>query len=113
MTSTCTIRRKTGATALVNGFKVAVWDDVHADEPVRFVGGSSRRIEIAGVGYEEASGRCDFRYDLTDLADGDFIDITAGEWAGTVLRVLDATKGDQRTARRVPVTEAERPAEWP
>lgn len=112
MTSRATVRRKTGATTTIDGFKVPVWDDVYTDEPFRFVGGSSRRIEIAGVAYQEASGRADFRHDLDDLEDDDLILITAGEWSGTVLRVIEAVKGDQRTARRVPVAEAERPTEW-
>lgn len=112
MTSTATVRRK-GAQVTTDGFEEQGWTEVHYGEPMRYVGGTTRRIELAGVAYQEASGRADFRHDLTDLADGDLIEITAGEWAGTVLRVLEATKGDQRTARRVPVVETSRPTEWP
>jgi hypothetical protein len=112
MTSTCTIRRKTGATTVVNNLKVPAWDDVHTDEPIRFVGGNTSRVEVAGVDYQQATSRADFRHDLDDLKDGDLVEITAGEWVGTVLRVIEATKGDQRTARRVPVAEVTRPTEW-
>ena len=32
--------------------------------------------------------------------------------SGTVWRVVEAVKGDQRTARRVPIVESARPDEW-
>lgn len=112
MTSRGTVMRKTGDNTVVDGFEVPEWEAVHVDEPLRFVGGSSRRIEIGGIAFDEATGRADFRHNLTDLEDGDLIDLTAGEWAGSVLRVVEAIKGDQRTARRVPVVEVDRPGEW-
>jgi hypothetical protein len=51
-------------------------------------------------------------WDTTDLADGDYLDVISGEWAESVFRVVEAVKGDQRTARRVPVAEVSRPEEW-
>lgn len=114
MTSTATVRRKTDTTAQneSTGLKDPVWTDVHTDEPGRFVGGSTRTVTIGGVEFQEATGRYDFRWNLTDLRDNDYIEITAGEWAGTVLSIVEAVKGDQRTARRVPVVEVPRPEEW-
>lgn len=113
MTSTATVRRMTGRTVQdeSTGLEVPVWADVYTG-PVRFVGGSTRTVTIGGVEFQEATGRVDFPHDTTDLADGDLVDITAGEWAGTVLRIVEAVKGDQRTARRVPVVEVPRPEEW-
>lgn len=113
MTSTCTVRRKTGNMAQdeTTGLEVPEWGDVYTG-PFRFVGGTTRTVTIAGIEYQEATGRADFPHDTTDLADNDLIDITAGEWVGTVLSIIEAVKGDQRTARRVPVVEVPRPEEW-
>lgn len=112
MTSTAAVMRKTGARTVVDGIEAPEWAAVHVSTPLRYVGGSTRRVEVGGVEFQEATGRADFPHDLADLADNDLIDITDGEWAGTVLRVVEATKGDQRTARRVPVVEVPRPEEW-
>jgi transcription antitermination factor NusG len=111
MTSRCTVRRKTGATTVVGGMKVPVWETVHTDLPLRRTDPGTRGVEIAGVRYPDATGRDDFPHD-TDLEDGDHIEVTSGEWAGTVERVIKATKADQATARRVPVVEVPRPSEW-
>jgi hypothetical protein len=48
----------------------------------------------------------------TVLRDGDLIEITAGELAGSVWHVVEADAADQQTARRVPVIAAEHPEEW-
>jgi hypothetical protein len=112
-TSRATVRRKTGATTQDEdtGLVDSGWAVVY-DGPFRYVGGSTRRVEIAGVEFQEASGRADFPHNTTDLADDDLIEVTVGEWADTVLRIVEAVKGDQRTARRVPVVEVDRPEEW-
>lgn len=116
--SFATVRRATGDYVKgADGYEVPEWVDVHTDEPFALAGSSSgdggtRRVTIGGVEFQQATGVGKFRHDLTDLADGDFIDITDGEWAGTVLRVVEAVKKDQATARRVPVEGVERPAEW-
>ena len=113
MTSTATVRRKTGLMTQdeSTGLEVPEWAAVYAGT-MRFVGGSTRTVTIGGVEFQEATGRADFPHDTTDLADGDLVDITAGEWSGPVLRIVEAVKGDQRTARRVPVVEVARPEEW-
>ena len=114
MTSTATVRRKTGNDGPqdeTTGEQASTWASVYTG-PMRFVGGSTRTVTIGGVEFQEATGRADFPHDTTDLADGDLVDITAGEWAGTVLSIVEAVKGDQRTARRVPVVEVARPGEW-
>src|SRR5690349_12791389 len=113
MSSTATVRRKTGVMVQneETGEEVPEWEDVYTG-PFRYVGGQTRTVTIAGIEYQEATGRADFPHDTTDLADNDLIDITAGEWAGTVLSIVEAVKGDQRTARRVPVVEVARPEEW-
>lgn len=114
MSSTVTVRRKTGQTAQdeTGGEEVPAWTAVYTGLPFRYVGGATHTVTIGGVEFQEATGRGDMPWDTDDLADSDLIDITAGEWAGTVLRIVEAVKGDQRTARRVPVAETSRPAEW-
>lgn len=113
MTSTATVHRRTGVMTQdeSTGLEVPEWATVYTG-PVRFVGGSTHTVTIGGVEFQEATGRVDFPHDTTDLADGDYVEITAGEWAGTVLSIVEAVKGDQRTARRVPVVEVSRPEEW-
>jgi hypothetical protein len=118
MTSRCTIRRKTGATTIdpTTGFKVPVWDVVHTALPLRLAGetdaSQSRRIETAGVEFQIAMRVAHLPASTSDLRDGDLIDVTSGENAGMVLRVIEAGWQDQATARRVPVAAAQRPAEW-
>lgn len=110
MTSRCTVRRKAAQTT-VDGFEEQGWTVVATDVPVRRTDPGSRGVEIAGVRYPEATGRDDFPHDA-DLEDGDYIETTAGEWVGTVERIIKATKADQATARRCPVVEVARPTEW-
>lgn len=119
MTSTATVRRPTGRTTQdeATGREVPVWAVVHTDVPFQYAGssngdGGTRRVEVGGVEFQQATGVGKFAHDLTDLADGDHVEITAGEWAGTVLSVVEAVKKDQATARRVPVVEVDRPEEW-
>ena len=113
MTSRVDVRRKTGATTTdANGWEIPVWEVVAYDVPFRLVGGDTRKVTVGGVDFQEATARGDLPWDTADLADDDYLDITAGEWAGSVFRVVEAVKGDQRTARRVPVAEVPRPEEW-
>lgn len=45
----------------------------------------------------------------TALHDGDVIEVTSGEHAGTYLRVIESNGSDQATALRVPVIETQKP----
>ena len=117
MTSRCTIRRKTDQTTTVDGFEVPVWDTTYTALPLRLVSEStgttqSRRVETAGVEYELAMRTAHFPASTSNLRDGDLIDVTAGENAGMVLRIVEADWSDQTTARRVPVVATQRPEEW-
>lgn len=113
MTSTATVRRKTGATTTnADGFKVPVWETVQIDLPFRLVPKGQRQVRIGGVEFSAATAEGDMPWNTMDLADDDLIDITAGEWSGEVLRIIEAVKGDQQTARRVPVESVARPSEW-
>lgn len=107
MTSRANIWRTTGRTTQneETGEEVPEWEIVHADLPFRLQHGRSRTVTIGGVEFEEATAVGHVPAATTDLADGDHAEIVTGEWAGSVYRVVEAIKGDQMTARRVPVVE--------
>ena len=114
MPSRVDIYRKTDDTTEdANGWQVPVWEVVAYDVPFRLVGGDTRKVTVGGVDFQEATARGDFPWDTFDLADDDLVEIVEGEWADSVFRIVEAVKGDQRTARRVPVVEVPRPEEWP
>ena len=118
MTSRCTIHRDTGTTATspTTGRQVKVWRDVHGDLPCRLGGnrggGASRQGSSGGVDVELALRVLHLPHDVHDLTDGDLAEITSGEWAGTVWRLVDVEGADQQTARRVAVMQTRRPIEW-
>ena len=118
MTSTAAVLRKTGGTTTDgNGFTVPVWATVEAASPFRLGGanqGSSgtRTEDVGGVEFQTAIRVGHFPIAVDDLRDGDYIEVTAGENDGLVLRVIEGDWQDQATARRVPVVATERPAEW-
>lgn len=119
MSSRATIHRKTGQMTQdeSNGLQVPVWAEVHTDLPFRSDGGSagdggSRGVTIGGVTFEEATGVGHVPATTIDLQDGDLIEVTDGEWAGDVWRIVAAIRYDQKTARRLPIVEAARPEEW-
>lgn len=120
MESRVTIRRKTSATTQdpTSGLEVPVWAITYTDHPFRLdeagrsgIGGQ-RSETVGGVtrtlGYRIAH----LPASTDDLADRDFVEITSGENAGLVLMVVESTSADQKTARRCPVVEAQRPTEW-
>jgi hypothetical protein len=112
--SRVTVRRKTGHMVQneSTGREVPEWEVVYTDLPFRLVPKGQRVVEIGGVEFSEATARGDVPFDTDDLSDDDYFDVTSGEWSGTALRLIEAVKGDQRTARRLPVVEVPRPGEW-
>lgn len=119
MLSRVRVMRKTGNTVPhpVNGLPVPEWEAVHVNLPFRLGGGStgdggSRGVTIGGVTFEEATAVGHFPATTADLRDDDLIDVTSGEWAGDCYRVVAAIRYDQKTARRLPIVEAQRPEEW-
>jgi len=113
MTSRVDVYRKTDDTTTdADGYEVPVWEPIHYNLPFRLVGGDTHAVTVGGVTFQEATARGDMPWDTTDLEDNDLLDVTSGEWVGSVFRVVEAVKGDQRTARRVPVAEVSRPGEW-
>lgn len=117
MKSRVAVMRKTGDTTEVNGYEVTEWAAVHVDLPFRsdsggFTDGGSRGITIGGVTFEDATGVGHMPAATADLQDDDLLEVTSGEWAGDVYRIVAAVRYDQKTARRVPIVEEPRPEEW-
>lgn len=117
MVSRVTIRRTAASTVDGAGFEVPGWTVVATDVPFR-LGGSeqggagTRTVNVGGVDVQVATRVGSFPASQSNLKDGDYLDVTEGESAGLVLRVVEATWQDQATARRVPVLEVQRPEEW-
>ncbi len=114
MTSTATIHRRGTKATGPSGDDVWSYTTPHVGTPFRLAGstsgdGGSRSVTIGGVTYEKATAVGHLPADTTNLRDGDLIEVTAGEWAGSVFRIVEAVKKDQATARRVPVEEVARP----
>lgn len=121
MRSSAAVMRKTGETAQneSTGAEEFVWATVgilpfRLDDGGPNTGGS-RGVTIGGITYEEATGvghvPSDADARLSDvLLDGDLLDVT-GETEG-VWSVVKAVAYDQKTARRLPIVEAQRPSEW-
>jgi hypothetical protein len=111
-----TIRRVTGTTTDADGYVVPVWSAIYAG-PARLGGadrggsGSTTR-KVGDVETTVATRTAHLPADTTGIADGDLIEITAGENVGATFRIVEATWQDGATARRVPVVQTERPIEW-
>ena len=118
MTSRARVRHATGGTTPgPDGFDVPEWATVHTDIPFR-LGGSdrggagTRTVRVGESEVQVAVRVGHFPADTTGLADGDLVEIIAGENAGGVYKIVEASGADQQTARRVPVVETQRPTEW-
>ncbi len=118
MTSRATVRRKTGATTTsANGLQVPVWVDVYTNIPCRIDAsgssdGGSRGVTVGGITYEEATGVDHFPHPSPLLKPNDVACITSGEWSDEFHRIVAVPKYDQKTARRVPIVDVERPEGW-
>lgn len=117
MTSTCTIKREGGSTVDGAGFEVEGWTVIHADLPLRLAGSErggsgTRAVSSGGVDVQLAVRTAHVPATTTGLRDGDVIEVTEGENAGTFLRIIEAASQDQATALRLPVIEAQEPEGW-
>lgn len=116
--STCAVLRPTGGTTTgAAGYEVPEWATVHAALPCRLGGADrggsgTRTTTIGGVEVQLASRVLSVPADTAGLLDGDLVEMTSGENAGLVLRVLEVAGQDQATAKRLPVVETQRPEEW-
>ena len=114
MESAGTAYRRTGYTLDANRLQVPDWEVVYTGK-CRISAGrgptSSTPETTADLDIARSSMVGHFPH-ATELHDGDLIDVTAGESAGLVFRVVEADQGDQRTACRVRIIQVERPAEW-
>lgn len=118
MTSTIVVRRPDPANPVTDehGYRQPGWTDVY-DGPFRLAGAKasgsgSRTVTVGGVEVTVAVRTAHFPAGTTGLADDDLCEVTGGENAGVVLRIVEASSQDQATALRVPVIEAQRPTSW-
>lgn len=119
MPGRCTVRRRSGS-RLQNeetGKKSPEWLVVHTALPMRIdftssSDGGSRTERLDGVEVEVATAMGHFPALTADLQDGDLVEVTAGEGAGEVWRIVKVVRGDQKTALRLPIRSTTRPAEW-
>lgn len=120
MTSTVTIRRKTGHWIQdeTTGVEEPEWLVLHTDAAFR-LGGSdsgdsaSRRQTVGGMDVQTAVRIGHLPVAINDLQDGDWLDITSGDNTGTAWLIVEADFKDQATARRMPLLAQDRPEEWP
>lgn len=120
MTSRCTIRRidpDDPRTTGGDGFDGDNWVVVAQDVPCRMAGAArggtgARRQTVGTVEIEAALRVLHLPASTTGLADGDVVEVTAGDTAGLVARLVDVEWQDQATARRVSAVEIQRPSEW-
>lgn len=115
MTSTATVHRASGKTTDDDGFEVDGFTPVVTDSPFRLGGAQNgantyRTVSIGGSDVQVALRIGHFPSDTTGLRDNDVVEVTAGEHAGTFLRIIEATGADQQTALRVPLYEIPRPS---
>lgn len=116
MVSRCTVRRRSGST-VVDGLEVPAWTVVLTDLPVRVAGADrggsgTRRVMVGETEVQLAVRVLHFPAATSSLADGDLVEVTSGECAGAVFRLVESGFQDQSTARRVPAVEVDRPEEW-
>lgn len=118
MESRCTIRRETG-NVIIDGEnrEVPEWLVIHTDLPLRIVaapGPARSRTQTPGdVEIERAIPRDDFPVTAAKtLRANDHVEVTAGDNAGDVHRLITVPRVDRATACRCPVETVERPTEW-
>ena len=118
MTSTCIIRRANGLAAQQSGGRQPrAWLIVKADQRCRVSGSArgaaaSRTVATDGGDVEVQVRTLHLPHGTTGLVDGDLVEVTAGDSAGQVLRIVEVSTADQTTALRLPVVGARRPEEW-
>lgn len=121
MTSRVKVRRRTAFTTQdeSTGLEVPVWDVTYPSLPFRLGGAQtslvsthSHTVSLGGVDIQFAARLGHMPAGTDNLADDDLIEVISGENTGGVYRIVESAWQDQATARRVPVIEEVRPAEW-
>ena len=89
------------------GYEAEEWATVHTG-PMRLAGAergasTSRTITTPGGEVQLAVRIAHFPIGTPPFEDSDLIEITAGQNAGTLWRVVEGDRADQQTAYRVPV----------
>lgn len=114
MTSRATVHRKGEKVPQDEGtgLEGSSWSAAITDSPFRLGRGTGQRAVTIGGAEVTLALRVGHFPAGTVLYDGDLIEVTEGENAGTVWRVVEGDWADQQTALRVPIVATDRPAEW-
>lgn len=110
MRSTATVSRATGRIEQdpTTGLEVPILAVVHTGRMrLATVRSSSRAQSTPGGDVQLAVREAHFPASTAPFNDGDLIEITNGEAAGTFWHVVDSDRADQQTAYRVPVVAAQ------
>lgn len=124
MTSACVVRRKgsAGARDPITGHRPVQWDQVY---PIDADAGPFRIGALRGMAasyvadgatageYTAAVRTGHWPHDTTGLADGDVVEVLAGEQAGTFWRITESAGADQMTALRLSIRQLPCPEDWP
>jgi hypothetical protein len=117
--SDVTIKRKSGDVVQdeTTGVEAQSWEAVLTG-PARFSAfggggvGREKPLDPGGVTWEQADRTLSLPAATQDLVDGDVVEVTAGEIAGTFWRILESARHDQMTAYRLPVVQVDEPEGW-
>lgn len=114
MTSRATVWREDPANpVVVDGLEVPGYVAEMSDLPGRLAAnrgaGQTRTITIGQTEVQVAVREWHCPAGTVGLRNGDVLEVTAGDSAGTFLRVVEATSTDQATALRLPVVETQKP----
>lgn len=118
MTSRLLLRRKTGATVIVDGKDVANWSDVYVDLPcwVDWEGSQSRSgVNInVGAGVEITRSRRVLKipHHATNGRNHDVGMVSGGALDGKFFRLTEVTFADQKKQQEIPIIECPRPEGW-
>lgn len=114
MTSRATVWREDPANpVIVDGLEVPGYVAELSDLPGRLAAnrgaGQTRTITIGQTEVQVAVREWHCPAATVGLRNGDVLEVTAGDSAGTFLRVVETTSADQATALRLPVIETQKP----
>lgn len=118
MTSRLLLRRKTGATVIVDGNDVYEWADVYVDLPCWIdweASGPNSGLNInvgAGVTVTRARRVLKIPHHATAGRDHDVARISGGALDGKFFRLTEVTFADHKKQQEIAIIEAPRPEGW-
>ncbi|HEY9353403.1 MAG TPA: DUF6093 family protein [Nocardioides sp.] len=118
MTSRLLLRRKTGATVIVDGKDVAELSDVYVDLPCWVdweASGPNSGVNVnvgAGVTVTRSRRVLKIPHHATACRDHDIARISGGALDGKFFRLTEVTFADHKKQQEIPIIESPRPEGW-